>query len=824
MGKTESKITNSNLYSNKIILSEINNHTFKLPSSLSIFSSSWNIINSSNYKSKIVKTNLSKLLNTKIILLDTEMLLSNFIIFELSQNQNLCLISTTFQHTLKENCREIQNHEFNEITNNDSNIDIFIRGFLRFMNIFSNYIESKSKKLIGILKTFKKNTYFNKMYLIENKNIESIINSNNISNNQKELENNPESDQKSRNGKNNKVYETSNINNKNTEKKIIINKNISNVVDKKIKNKYQNNIISNKVKNELNKKNILIEDNSNRKIHFVKNNEAIKTKDKDINKRNNDYRNNHSANKVIKTETIDNLVSNSIEKKNNIISVKNDKEIDFNLYIKENNRKINLVSKRENNVEVRNNPIIGSLVQNDQYSSLENSNYEGNSILTISKEYPNKAYLSRKDCVSMNINKHKMKGNQSIQGDSDSKINSSRVSSNNPIFQKQFASNKDSVILGQVNNSLIINNLESFNHKDNLSQSIKSNKTVTFSNKNIIQNEENKLSNRKIDKNLSSPNINKSKSPVTKRNLENQTPTIFYEKNKTIEIQQNTPKNTSLQQTNKNKTNRNAESSNVQNLNVKININQVNQHQTNNNTFNNMYETHIENIKNKIKFEKNTIPEEKENYSSPDSESNRLLIFHKKLKQKTESSNSDSDTNIDIINGNRNNTPAFNNLHKRSNSSVNSCNLIEEIKDDKRKISERDLSEDEKFSFKNSDNDSNHANEDELKPPLNYITQMNENINNKTNFNFFQEKANLFNSNDKRKIFLDNQRKVISKSTLLGKKDSKIKTNNDSYYLNDYLKSNYLNKLDAKYSSKTNVTQYNDTSLKSEQKSKRTNK
>ena len=41
-----------------------------------------------------------------------------------------------------------------------------------------------------------------------------------------------------------------------------------------------------------------------------------------------------------------------------------------------------------------------------------------------------------------------------------------------------------------------------------------------------------------------------------------------------------------------------------------------------------MYETHIENIKNKIKFEKNTIPEEKENYSSPDSESNRLLIFH----------------------------------------------------------------------------------------------------------------------------------------------------------------------------------------------------
>ena len=28
-----------------------------------------------------------------------------------------------------------------------------------------------------------------------------------------------------------------------------------------------------------------------------------------------------------------------------------------------------------------------------------------------------------------------------------------------------------------------------------------------------------------------------------------------------------------------------------------------------------MYETHIENIKNKIKIEKNTIPEEKENYS-----------------------------------------------------------------------------------------------------------------------------------------------------------------------------------------------------------------
>ena len=162
MGKTESKILEvNNIYfeKSKRFSKDTSHNKYSLASNLTIFSSSLNIVKSSKNNNKINKTDLYSLINSKKILIESERLLSNFIPFQLSMNQNLCLISCTFQHTLKENCFELNNE-----VEDAYNIDIFIKGFLRFMNIFSNFLESKSRKLLNLLRIFKRNTVFQTLY------------------------------------------------------------------------------------------------------------------------------------------------------------------------------------------------------------------------------------------------------------------------------------------------------------------------------------------------------------------------------------------------------------------------------------------------------------------------------------------------------------------------------------------------------------------------------------------------------------------------------------------------------------------------------------
>jgi hypothetical protein len=355
------------------------------------------------------------------------------------------------------------------------------------------------------------------------------------------------------------------------------------------------------------------------------------------------------------------------------------------------------------NQEFSKNRILRSGAQTEKNSLVESSEM-GNKNLTISRANNVKSTLAGKEInSSININRgSKMKTNQSMQINEPKQF-SSRVSSNNHSNNPQiYSSLKKYEAINDANKGMNT----TLHKKKNTQYSIKSNKFSTSSNKSTIEYDDQKLSHRKSDKvATSSIGNNKFKSPSNKTTREKPTPTVIYETKNTPNHSQNI-RGLNFPEKEGDKGFRKPMPGTVQQLNVKININQLNQLQTNNNTINNIYESHTPKMNKKLKVEKEVIFEEKENYSSPDSNNGKIVnIPFKKSAEKNESSNSESDTNIDVINENRHNTPAFNHVHKRSSSSGNMGN----VEFNKKKHTHENKHEpncDDKFSFRGSNNDS----------------------------------------------------------------------------------------------------------------------
>ncbi len=444
MGKVESKISESFLpYENfSRTFTETNNRRYSGNTNLSIFSSSLNIVKSPANNKK--NNNLSKCINSKQIIIDTQKILISFIPSEIAKYQNLCLISTTFQHTLKENCVEIDD-ESKDKFKDDHHIDIFVRGFLKFINIFGAFIESKLKKVMEILKIFKKNNTFQKTLIIEQMKIKTIL-SNIDEENEIDLE--PQSsDRKSRNLNSMKDTELTqnglkyNEANEKNQKKINIKEYNNNVLGKNLKKKnLTHGKIMTKSRPGSKNKNFSIEENA--KKYGIINSYAKKNVDS---KNNNEYnvivspekRKNYSTNKVMLTDTNENPTIGTIEfKKSFMTGTKNAEEIDI--------REMTLSSKRDDEPLIykpklnvinagfnKNNRLVKSVAKLEKNSMAENSKNDSIAINSFCRSKNVKSSLGGKEKSNLSLQKNKrMIGNQSMQqGNSESRQNTTRIHS-----------------------------------------------------------------------------------------------------------------------------------------------------------------------------------------------------------------------------------------------------------------------------------------------------------------------------------------------------------------------------------------------------------
>jgi len=743
MGKVESKISESFLpYENfSRTFTETNNRRYSGNTNLSIFSSSLNIVKSPTNNKK--NNNLSKCINSKQIIIDTQKILISFIPSEIAKYQNLCLISTTLQHTLKENCVEIDD-ESKDKFKDDHHIDIFVRGFLKFINIFGAFIESKLKKVMEILKIFKKNNTFQKTLIIEQMKIKTIL-SNIDEENEIDLE--PQSsDRKSRNLNSMKDTELTqnglkyNEANEKNQKKINIKEYNNNVLGKNLKKKnLTHGKIMTKSRPGSKNKNFSIEENA--KKYGIINSYAKKNVDS---KNNNEYnvivspekRKNYSTNKVMLTDTNENPTIGTIEfKKSFMTGTKNAEEIDI--------REMTLSSKRDDEPLIykpklnvinagfnKNNRLVKSVAKLEKNSIAENSKNDSIAINSFCRSKNVKSSLGGKEKSNLSLQKNKrIIGNQSMQqGNNESRQNTTRIHSTsinteynhfNTLKRKNENSTPSTISYNNNLNSTILN-------KGPKQSSLKKDKKISsnLSNKSTIDLDDNKFSAKKSDNLMNSylnnNNINKINNFIVKQSKDTK-PQIVVKEMKKDKKQTNSTKIFTFNEKVIEKTHRKSQTSTVHQLNVKININNLNQHQTNNNTINNIYDTHK---KKTLKIEKEVIPEEKENYSSPDSTNSKLITLPNKYpsNHKNESSNSDSDNNIEFINNNRHNTPVFNHLYKRSNSSAD--NPSYEFNKNKT-IVEKDLTPDEKFSFRGSALDNIEKEEGQEDYDINYTQMIN---------------------------------------------------------------------------------------------------
>ena len=771
MGKTESKILEvNNIYFEKSnrFSKDTSHNKYSLASNLTIFSSSLNIVKSSKNNNKINKTDLYSLINSKKILIESERLLSNFIPFQLSMNQNLCLISCTFQHTLKENCFELNNE-----VEDAFNIDIFIKGFLRFMNIFSNFLESKSRKLLNLLRIFKRNTVFQTLYSIDNKRLDSKLEFIQDESG-KEVEIRPDSDLKSRNMKSNNVFDQNNNKNLTTKKSLKKNnpKSLSsNLISYKnnINNNPQSQILtsSNNIIKQAHNSNILIQDNTISKKSIYKN----------INKQNKnqlqteneceqkivspEIRKNYSANRVLKTDAFNNFVSNSIDMRKYLCTQSNSEDKDFNIYKKDADQFFFQPTKNIINIDYSKNRLVKSVAQNYKFSLGDNSIGESKNISNISRTNFIQSSFSVKENGAISNNKSKHKPNKSMQIYPQPKLNTMRSPNKNTNFEKFSVSIKNNQIKSN-NNTFNSNITEKTNHKKSHTQhSIKINQTMKISN--TIDYDTSKNFSEKSEKGVYMIN-NKNKPSITVNIKEQNHPSIIYYNNKN-NIQQNINQNNHEKNYN-NKSMKNANPNTVQQLNVKININQLNHLHSNNNNFNN--ENKSQKMKNIIQLEKDAIQEEKENYSSSESNTKKLT---RKSAEKNESCYSESDFNIDLVNANRHNTPAFNKISKSSD--YNGNNLIE-INTVNNSI-ETESNQELKFSFGNSENnnDTEGYEENDYHSAINYIIPRIGNLNDMTNHH-------------NNKINVINVENPLKRTQVLNKNEGKFKLNRDLIDENNY--------------------------------------
>jgi hypothetical protein len=741
MGKVESKLSETFLPSENFsrTFTEANNRRYSGNTNLSIFSSSWNIVKSPTNNKKNNK--VSNCINSKQILIDTQKILIRFIPSEIAKYQNLCLISTTFQHSLKENCLEIDD-ESKDKFKDDHHIDIFVRGFLKFINIFGAFIESKLKKVMEIIKIFKKNNTFQKTLLNEQMKIKTILS--NIDE-ETEIDMEPQSsDRKSRNLNSMVVTEKSqnglkyNEANERKQNKINIKEYNNNVLGKNFKKK---NLTQGKImlksRPESKNKNISIEEN----VKKYGNLNGYAKKNVDL-KNNNEYygivspekRKNYSTNKVMLTDTNEKLTNGTIDfKKSFMTGTKNAEEIDI--------REMTLSSKRDDEPLIykpklnvinagfnKNNRLVKSVAKLEKNSMAENSKNDSIAINSFCRSKNVKSSLGGKEKSNLSLQKNKrMIGNQSMQqGNSESRQNTTRIHSTsvvteynhfNTINRRNENSTPSTISYNNNLNSTIIN-------KGPKQNSLKKDKKISsnLSNKSTIDLDDNKFSAKKSENlvNTYLNNNHKVNNFIVKQSKDSKPQSVVKEMKKDKK-QTNSSKIFTFNEKVVEKTHRKSQTSTVHQLNVKININHLNQHQTNNNTINNIYDTHK---KKSLKIEKEVIPEEKENYSSPDSNNGKLITLPNKYpsNHKNESSNSDSDTNIEFINNNRHNTPAFNHLYKRSNSSAD--NPSYEFNRNK-VIIEKDLTPDEKFSFRGSALDNIEKDEGQEDYDINYTQMIN---------------------------------------------------------------------------------------------------